>query len=217
MKAQHTLQVFRREKIGSRYAKRDRAAGKLPAVLYGHGKDPVSLCLDHKEAVRFFHSGERVFDIEVKDENVTQTVMLKDIQFDYLGDNPVHVDLTRVDMDEEVEAHVAINFVGEAPGLKHAGAIFNHPLQSLHIKGAVRILPEQIDVDLTALDVDSPVRAGDIKMPAGIQLLADEDTTVASITIKAEQTESAEAEDVEGAPAQPEVITEKKEDKEEEG
>ena len=214
MKAQHALQVFRRDKTGSRYAQRERAAGKLPAVLYGHGKDPVSLSLNHKEALKFFHSGERVFDIELKDENVSQTVMLKDIQFDYLGTNPVHVDLTRVDLDEEVEAHVAINFVGESADLKKAGAIFSHPLQSLHIKGAVRALPEQIDVDISGLTTDSPVRAGDIAMPAGIALLDDADTTVASITIKAAQTETAEAEGVEGAPAQPEVITEKKEEKE---
>jgi large subunit ribosomal protein L25 len=215
MKAQHTLQVFRRERTGTRYAKRERIAGKLPAVLYGHGKEPVSLSLSHKEALRLFHSGERVFDIEVKDENVTQTVMLKDIQFDYLGTNPVHVDLTRVDLDEEVESHVAINFVGESAALKQAGAIFSHPLQSLHIRGAVRILPEHIDVDISALDTDHPLRAGEITMPEGIVLLTDAKRTVASITITVEQIETAEGEGVEGASAQPEVITEKKEEPEE--
>lgn len=216
MKAQHALQVFRREKTGSRYAQRERANGRLPAVLYGHGKDPVSLSLDSKEALRFFHSGERVFDIELKEENISQTVMLKDIQFGHMGDDPVHVDLTRVDLDEEVEAEIKIKFVGEAPGLKEDGAVFSHPLSSLSVKGAVRDLPEHIVVNISSLDSNNPVYASDVKLPGGIQLLNEPDTAVAVITIKAEQSDLAEAEGVEGAPAAPEVITEKKGDEAEE-
>ncbi len=215
MKVQHTLHVSRREKTGTRYARRERAAGKLPAVLYGHGKESVSLSLDHKEALKFFHSGERVFDIEVQDESVSQTVMLKDIQFDYLGTNPVHVDLTRVDMNEEVDASVELRFVGQAVGMKETGAVFSHPSSALHIRAAVKDLPDHIDVNITDLEAHHPIYASDVTLPEGIVLLTDARTTVAVVTIKAEQaTETTEAEDVEGAPAQPEVITEKKEEAE---
>lgn len=210
MQSKHVLEVKRRERTGSRYARREREAGFLPAVLYGHGQDPVSLSLNAKEAIRFFQSGERIFTIEVKDEAKSQMVFLKDIQFDYLGTNIVHVDLTRVDMQEEIEAHVALRFVGEAPGAAAQGAIVMTPTTSLTVRCKVADLPESIEVDISGVKVGDSIQAGSVTLPAGITLESDPDDLLYSIQIQAETVEG-EAEAVGAEAAEPEVITERKE------
>lgn len=215
MKIEHTLHVERRDRVGSRYAKRERAIGKLPAVLYGHGQDPLSLTLNAKEAIRLFEQGERVFNIDLSGEG-SQAVLLKDIQFDYLGTNVIHVDLARVDMTEEIDAHVAIKFVGEAPGLKRAGAIFTHPMASLHIRCTVADLPDHVDVSVTELELGGVIHAGDVKLPAGIKLVGDEDAIVAQISEAGAEEATGEATEVAAGAAEPEVITKKKEEKDEE-
>ena len=93
MLSSHSLTVHPRPKVGSRYAQRERAAGRLPAVVYGHGRDPLSVSLDARQALRFFHAGEKVFTVDIPGEEKGQTVILKELQFDYLGTNVVHVDM----------------------------------------------------------------------------------------------------------------------------
>jgi len=213
MISSHQLAVQPRERTGSRYAQRERAAGRLPAILYGHGKDPVPLSLDAKQTLGFLHSGEKIFSIEVSGEG-EQTVMLKDLQFDYLGNNVIHVDLARVNLNEEIESNVPIRLVGEAIGLKHAGAMLTHPTTELHVRCTVATLPDSIEVDVTELDLGGTIHAGKIALPESVTLAGDPEAALATITMsKAQISEDAEAEatEVESGAAEPEVITEKKE------
>lgn len=212
MLSAHTLKAQRRERLGSRYAKRDRASGKLPAVLYGHGQAPVSISLEAKEALRYFHEGEKVFTIDLSGEGKGQTVILKDLQFDYLGTNVVHVDLARVDLDEEITANVHINLIGEAIGLKKAGAILTHPITQIAIRCTVRTLPDHIDVDISGLDMNQEIKARDAKLGSGYKLVSDPDAILAAISEVKEEVVAAEATAVEGAAAGPEVITAKKDE-----
>lgn len=216
MQSKHTLEVQRRERTGSRYAKRDREAGRLPAVLYGHGIAPVALSLHTKDATKFFESGERVFTIELKEEGKTQMVFLKDLQFDYLGTNIVHVDLTRVDMQEEIESHVPVHLVGEAPGAKAHGAVVVTPVMSLTIRCKVSDLPDHVDVDISNVNVGDAVHAGSVVLPAGATLESDADDILYSVEVHVVEEEPvAEAEEVEAEEAEPEVITERKKEAEE--
>lgn len=212
MVSAHTLKAQRRERLGSRYAKRDRSAGKLPAVLYGHGQPPVSIALEAKEALRYFHQGEKVFTIELSGEGKGQTVILKDLQFDYLGTNVVHVDLARVDLDEEITANVHVNLVGEAIGMKKAGAILTHPVTQIAIRCTVRTLPDHIDVEITNLDMNQEIKARDVKLTGNFKLASDPDAILAAISEVKEEVVVAEAAAVEGAAAGPEVITAKKDE-----
>lgn len=211
MQTSHTLKALKRERIGSRYAARERAAGRLPAVIYGHGVDPLHVSLDAKEALRYFHDGERVFGLAVEGGKGDETVLLKDLQFDYLGNNVVHADLMRVDLNEVIEAHVHLNFVGEAVGLKSAGAIMTHPNTALTIKCTVAALPDHIDVDVAGLGVGQSLHAGEVTLPEGVELAMDADAVIASISMVKEMEETGEAAGA-GEGAQPEVITEKKQD-----
>lgn len=209
MKVAHVLQVEARNKIGSRYAKRERAAGRLPAVMYGHGQPPTHVTVSAHEAIRYIEGGERVFTVQqkgLKDE----TVILKDLQFDYLGTNIVHLDLARVSLDEKIESKVPVKLVGESVGLKKAGAILLHPTPLVTLRCTVLALPDHVDVDITQLDVGHAVSAAEIKLPAGVELASDPHDIVAAIQITKEEVATAEATAVDGAPAQPEVITAKK-------
>ncbi len=216
MQSKHVLEVTRRDRTGTRYARREREAGRLPAVLYGHGETPVSLSLDAKEAIRFFQSGERIFTIELKGESKSQMVFLKDIQFDYLGTNIVHVDLTRVDMTEEIDAHVPVHFVGEAPGASAHGAVVMTPVTSLTVRCKVSDLPDRVDVDISGVKTGDAIHAGDVPLPEGLTLLSDTDDLLYSVQLKAEPTaeEGEEAEEVGAESAEPEVISERKEKEE---
>ncbi len=216
MKIQHTLNVERREKTGSRYAKRYRDAGKLPAVLYGHGKAPVSLLLNAKRATKFFHLGEKLFNIALESEGTEQAVFLKDVQFDYLGDTIVHVDLTRVDMDEEIESNVHLVLFGEAAGAK-GGGIVQKQMDALPVKCAVKDLPDEIRVDISKVDEDNPLHAGDIELPAGVELTIDDNETIVTITFAVETGIEGEAEEIGAEGTEPEVISEKKDKDEEKG
>ncbi len=209
-----TLEAKTREKVGSRYAQRARAAGELPIVLYGHKQGPVSLSINAKTAIHHFAHGEKVFilDIEGKKENA----LLKDLQFDYLGTNIIHADFERVDLDEVVEIHLHVELKGDAVGLREAGAILLTNMTEITVSCKVRDIIEHIDLDISELGAGDSLHASDIKLPAGMTLVGDADDTVCSIQIIQEEEAVGEEAEVEGAGAtQPEVITEKKADAEE--
>lgn len=210
MKVAHVLEVQSRSKIGSRYAKRERAAGRLPAVMYGHGQDPSHVTVDARSAVRYINGGERVFTVKQSGQK-DETVILKDLQFDYLGTNIVHIDLARVSLDEKIESKVPVKLTGESVGLKKAGAILLHPTALVTVRCTVLALPDHVDVDVSALDVGHAISAAEIKLPSGVELASDPHDIVAAIQIaKEEVAPTAEAAAVDGAPASPEVITAKK-------
>jgi large subunit ribosomal protein L25 len=211
MSATFTLEAKPREKVGSRYARRARTAGELPIVLYGHKERPVHLSINAKTAILHFEDGEKVFvlDIGGKRENA----LLKDLQFDYLGTNVIHADFERVDLDEEVETNLSITLKGDAVGLRADGAILLSNMNEILVKCKVRDILEHIDVDITALEAGGSIHARDIKLPAGMTLVDDPESTVCSIQILKEREAVGEEAEVEGAaPAGPVVITEKKEE-----
>lgn len=207
-----TLTAKPRERTGSRYASRVRQAGGLPAIVYGHGQDPLAISLDAKETLTHFSKGEKVFYLDL--EGTSETVLLKDLQYDYLGTNIVHADFARVDLDERVPVNVPIHLVGEAKGLKTPGAVLMHPAADIEIECRVANLPDYIEVDVSELEAHDSLIAGNIELPLPtMKLLSDPDAIVAQIVIQAEE-KTEEAVEVEGE-AQPEVISEKKDDEEE--
>ena len=209
----HTLTAQLRQRIGSRHARRVRTAGGLPAILYGHKQEPVSLTLDARAAKRYILSGEKVFTVEV--EGNSQTALLKDIQYDYLGTEVIHIDLERVDLNEEVTTHIHLRFRGDAQGLKTSGAILVTHSTDLEVRCRVSQILEHLDVDITDLEANQSIHAGDIVLPEGFALLTDPKAVLTSISIQiAEEEAVIEEVEGEGDAAQPEVITEKKEEEE---
>jgi large subunit ribosomal protein L25 len=198
-----------RQRLGTRYARRDRQQGRLPGVVYGHGEPPLPLSLDAKEAVGLIQKGEKVFRLELKGAGADQMLLLKDVQFDYLGDTIVHADFARVDLNERVRTRVHVVLKGDAKGLKTAGAIMMHPTNELEIECRVVDLPDFIEVDVSDLDVNQVISADRVALPtADMRLLTDPHAIVAQIVEQKEQV-VAEAAVVAAEPAAPEVIGEK--------
>lgn len=207
------LQATSRGKIGSRYAKRVRESGKLPAILYGHGQEPLPIMLDTKGTLELIHKGDKVYTLKMEGQSKDQTVLLKDVQFDYLGTRIIHADFARVDLTERVRTRVHVRFVGEAIGLKTVGAVLIHPTTELEIECMVKELPEHIDLDISALGVDGEISAGDVKLPtASMKLITDPHASVAHIIIQKEEVvaPTGEAAAATAGGAQPEVLTAKK-------
>lgn len=202
-----------RERLGSRYSKRLRQSGQLPAVVYGHKQEPLPVSLDARDAVSHISKGEKVFAMHIGSEK--QFVLLKDLGYDYLGTNIIHADFARVDLNERVVTRAHLKFVGEPIGLKKAGAVLMHPVNEISLSCLVTNIPDQIEVDVSALDVGGIIHAGEIQLPvSSMTLLTDADTVVVQvIVIKAEEEATAEAATIEGVAA-PVVTTEKKKDDE---
>ncbi len=213
MQKSYTLDAKRREKVGSKYAQRVRAAGGLPVVVYGHGHEPLALFVDAKETIKHLEKGEKVFGINIEGEKGEQTVLLRDLQFDYLGTNIIHADLALVDLNEQVEVSVHVKLVGEALGLSKANTVLLHPHTEVEIRCTVATLPDELRLDVSGLDVGDSLHASDIELPSGIELVSDPDLVLATIHETKEEEASAEAATAEGASA-PERIGEKKSDEE---
>lgn len=207
-----TLSAQTRDRLGSRYSQRLRKAGRLPAVIYGHKSNPLAVSLDEKETLTILKHGAHVINIRMGD-GPAETCLVKDLQFGYLGDNVIHVDLARVDLDEEVDVNVHIHFVGAPESAKKPGAILTYDFTELEVRCKVRDIPEEIRVDLSNMTELFQVK--DIKLPEGILCPLSPDAVVARIGFVAEEAEGeAAAADAGATPAQPEVLTAKKDDAE---
>lgn len=194
-----TLQSEPREKIGSRYAKRLRDAGRLPVVIYGHGHDPVHASVDGREFHDVLAHHARLVEVNV--DGTPTPCLIKDVQYCYLDRDPVHVDLAIVNLDEEVEIEVGIELVGEAVGLKLAGAMLDQQMITLTISCKANNIPDAIVHDITDLDAETPVHVSDLTLPAGVTAVDDADKLVAHIIVQSVQEESEADEDAAAEPA----------------
>ncbi len=203
-----TLVATKRDRLGSRYAKRLRTAGQLPANLYGHGTDPVAIAVNERDVLYALKHGAHVINLKFED-GATDTVLVKDLQFGYLGDNVIHLDLARVNLDEQVTIKVHLMFVGTPEAAKRPGAIVVHDMPEIEVRCKVRDIPEEIKVDLSQMgDV---LTVGDLKLAANLEAASDPEAIVCRIQVMKEEEVVAEAATAEGK-AEPEVLTAKKED-----
>ena len=209
------LKASVREESGTKSSVALRQQGKLPAVVYGHKKEPVSITLDARQFVDSLHHGNRIFDVDLA--GAKDTLLVKDIQYDYLGDTVIHADLMRVNLSERVKVQVMIKLTGTAAGV-HMGGIVEEIMNSIEVECAVRDIPEFLPLDIKGLELDQTLRAEEIELPAGFTLITDPNAGVVgcheSKAIIAEEDEDAEGAEAAADGAEPEVITEKKEEEE---
>ncbi len=210
------LEATKRDRLGSRYTGRVRAGGGLPAIVYGHKAEPLPVTLNAHDALAHFHKGEKVFMLKVEGDGEPQTVLLKDLQFDHLGTHVIHCDLARVSLTEKVTVKVPVHLIGEAKGLKSAGAILMHPTNEVEVECRVTDIPDYLEVEIGELDVGHAITAAELKLPlSDMRLKTDPHSILAQIVIQQEIKVEEEA-TVEGAAAtEPEVITAKKKEGEE--
>ncbi|MEM7229924.1 MAG: 50S ribosomal protein L25 [Planctomycetota bacterium] len=205
------INAEKRERTGTRFADRLRKNGRLPAVIYGHGAAPVAISVDSKEVLGYLHDGAHILDIDLG--GAKETCLVKDLQFGWLGDNVIHVDFARVNLDEEVEVKVHVNWTGTPAEASRPGAVLNTATE-LEVICKVMNIPHELKFDLGAMD-GTQMTIGELELPAGVRAKNDNDTVVVQIVTVAEEAEG-EAVEVEGDGSEPEVITEAKADDAEE-
>ncbi|MHC4291737.1 MAG: 50S ribosomal protein L25 [Planctomycetota bacterium] len=207
------LKASVRELVGSRNTVRLRGQGKLPAVVYGHKQEPVSISLDAHEFVESLHHGNRIFDVDI--DGSKDTLLVKDIQYDYLGKTVIHADLMRVNLSERVKVQVMIDLRGTAVGT-HMGGIVEEMMNAIEVECAVQDIPDALPVNIKDLGFNEVLHARQIELPEGFVLVTDPEAVVVTCHETKAAIAEEEVEEVleEGAEegAEPEVITEKKEE-----
>ncbi|HTU26648.1 MAG TPA: 50S ribosomal protein L25 [Pirellulales bacterium] len=200
-----TLIVEKRQHHGKRNARRLRASGSIPAILYGHGEENIPLTVSAEALTAAVRHGSRV--VELKGV-VQEKAFIREMQWDVYGLEVLHVDLSRVSEHERLHLRVSLELRGQAIGLK-SGGVVEHLIHDLEIECPALSIPEKIEVPVSDLELDGAIHAGQLKLPPGVVLLADPDQVVVQCVLPQEE----EAPALEGAgAAEPEVIGRKAEE-----
>ncbi len=206
--AEVTLEVTRREKSGKEIAKKLRAAGKVPAVVYGGHKESVAIEVDRKAVSELIQKSEHgvrsIFLLKMTGTDQQRHAMIKDITIDPVSRRMTHIDFVRVAMDEKVRVTIPVHVTGTALGVKEGG-LLDWQVRELHVECLPNAIPDSIDVDVTPLGGHAYYRISDLKLPEGVKVLDDQERVVVGVThAKAEAEPAAEA--AAATPAEPEVI-----------
>lgn len=211
------MHVERRQGIGKGQAKRLRRSGVVPAILYGARTEPVPLTIAPRELQRVLgaHTGGGVLvSLRFPDEQgETRTAIIRDLQYDPVRETLLHVDLQAVSMDEEITVEVSIHVVGEAAGVKEQSGILALIQRTVEVSCLPALIPERLDVDVSRLRIGDVLTVADLRLPEGVRTLAE--PTQALVTVSPPMAEEVAAPAAPVA-AEPEVVTERKPEAEEE-
>lgn len=192
-----------RSELGSRANKRLRDAGFLPGVIYGHKEAVVPVTLPRKDVVNHIERGAHLFDLNV--DGKSEKVLVKEVQYDHLGIQMLHIDFARVNLDEKVEITVPLELKGTPKG-EADGGVLTQLISELHIECLVTDIPDIIRHSITEMKLDDVLHIKDLKLPTGVKALQDEDLVVATVKEIVEEAEAGAEGD-----AEPAVIGEVKE------
>jgi len=199
-----TLEVQPRENTGKNANRRSRTAGKIPAVVYGGGRESVAIEVDRKTLVDTMkgHTGENpIFLLKLGDKE--RHAMIRHMQVDPVSRQVIHIDFQRVLMDQKVRVAVPVELVGTPFGVKTEGGMLDFVTREVHVECLPGQIPKHLEVDVTALHLGQHVEAKDLSLPEGVALLDDPDRVLASVGHHGKQEAEGEAE---GERAEPEVI-----------
>jgi large subunit ribosomal protein L25 len=201
----------REGKFNKNAARRVRVAGKIPAVLYGSGYDPVAIEVEPKQISRilFSETGHNtIFDIEVAGQ-ASAKAMIVDWQREPIKDRLIHIDLKRIALDKVLRVSVRVKLLGTPVGVKTEGGILDQVMREVEVECLPADIPSHIDVDVSGLAMHGVLRISDLPHSEKIKYLNTEDTTIAHvISIREEAAPAAEGAAAEGGAAttaEPEV------------
>ena len=217
MRKEITIEAQPRELRGKNEARRLRAGGSVPAVLYGAGRESVAVAVNPKEVNRILHSKtghNTIFDVAVTGGETTP-VMVVDWQNDPIKEYLLHVDLKRIDLSARIRVKVPIHTAGDPKGVKLQGGLHELITREIEIECLPDEIPEEFTVDVSDLMIGQSIRAGEIPLVGSTKLLSPADSVISHvITIKVEAEPVVAEAAAPAAAAEPEVI--KKGKKEEE-
>ncbi len=199
-----TLSASARTETGKGVARKLRAAGQFPAIIYGHGRQPQPLAIDQREFERL---AERIrltsTVIELSFDGKTARTLIRELQRDPIKRTVIHADFQELVAGETVTVSVPLRFVGTPEGVKSGGGILEEVVHQLAIECDPANIPDHIDVDVTSLTIGHSLHVSDVKLPDGVELADDPEMTIAVVSAPKE-----EAEPVVSEAATPEVAPE---------
>lgn len=198
------LKVEPRKDSGKRHAKRLRSEGKVPAVLYGHGEKTVSLALASDNIKAAVRHGARVVQLQGA---VSDSALIRELQYDPFGLEILHVDFTRVSLHERVHVKVPLELKGQAQGAKDGGVV-EHLIHEVEIECPVSAIPEKVTVNVANLKIDDSISLSQVPLPEGIKITSTTDEIVVQCFKPKEAEEEGAAAGTEGA--EPELIRKEK-------
>jgi len=204
------LKGTRRERVGKGGARKARAAGQIPGVVYGHGETPVPVAVEQKDfelALRHHKGGNAIVNLSVAGGSPV-TALVRDVQYDPLSRAIVHLDFQHISLTEQIQVEVALHFVGLPVGVKDGGGILEHSIRTLLVRCLPTEIPPSIDVDVTAMNLGDSMHVRDLKVE-GFEIVTEGDVTIAAVVAPAAEEVVAPAEGTEVAAetaAEPEVV-----------
>lgn len=178
-----SLNAKPRTETGKGVARKLRAAGEVPGVIYGHSRDPQALTVNARE---FNRLAERVritsTVIELALDGKVAKTLIRELQRDPLNRQTLHIDFQELVAGEKVNVNVPLRFVGTPEGVKTGGGILEEIVHSVEVRVDPSNIPDHIDVDVTSLTIGHGLHVRDLKLPEGVEVLDDPDNTVATVT-----------------------------------
>lgn len=196
------LNTWTRTDYGRKAAKGYRADGLLPANIYGLGKDNLTVTVDRKKFSRIFMAGHRIFTLEVGEAK--EQGVVKEVQYDALGSELLHVDFTRIDIHQKITLEVAIEVIGTV-----ANGVLDVPMKEIKVEGLPAGFPSSISINVLEMKIDDVLRVSDLEAPEGCTFAEEPEALVAQVSaiIEEEEEEVAAEDGEEGVGAdEPEVI-----------
>jgi large subunit ribosomal protein L25 len=193
--AEVRLKATRRAAAGKGAARKTRAAGKVPAIVYGGGMDPIPVEVDRRELVSALHTeaGMNVLlDLEIGAE--TTLALTRELQRDPVRGTLLHADFVKVDRTRAIDVDVPVQLVGEAPGAREGG-VLEHQMFTVSVRCLPGEVPEHVDADVSALGVGDSLKVSDLPRASTYEILDDPDAVVALIAapVSVEELEAMEA------------------------
>lgn len=198
-----------RDGHGKGAARKLRADGKVPGVVYGHGMDPVPVAIDARELFHILHTdaGSNVLiDLQVKKDH--HLTLPREIQRDHIRGQFIHVDFLAVRRDEKITVDVPVELIGESHGVKEGGVVEHH-LWEIKLSCFPTDVPDGIEADISALGIGDTLKVGELKIPNDVDLVTDPEASIIAVVPPPilrleEEEEAAEGEAAEGEEAEAE-------------
>jgi large subunit ribosomal protein L25 len=207
------IEVDVRERVGTGGAREARRSGLVPGVLYGGDRGPVPITVKAQEINKALKSGKFLaHTVTLIHKGEKQLVFAQDIQFHPVTDEPLHIDLYRVEEDQEIKVSVSVRFTGEglSPGIKRGGTL-NVVRHEVELLCPANSIPEELVFDVSALDIGDTVKISAIELPAKVRpTITDRDFTIATIAGRGGKQDVEEAPKAEGEAAAPAADKDKK-------
>jgi large subunit ribosomal protein L25 len=213
--ASASLSAETRTETGKGVARKLRAAGRVPGVIYGHSREPQSLSINARDLDKLLSTiaaGSTVVELSLG--HATTNTLIREVPRHPFKKQILHVDFMELVAGEKVIVDLPLVFVGIPEGVRPGGGRLEQMLHSVEVNVDPSSIPNHIDVDVSELVMGHSLHVRDLKLPEGVEVLSDEDATVCAVIAPRAVVEETAAVEAEAAPAEPELIRTPKEDEE---